>query len=181
MTENELKRLYRSGKTIKELSLVTCMSLSTVRRRLIAAGCAMRTAGPPKGYKFSEEARKNMSAAKKGKMTEAQKKAISERNSCNYNGLNGYGHTKTHNRGYVLGYAPRHPNAHKDGYVMEHTLVMEMSLGRYLDPNEVVHHINRIRSDNRIENLVLMDSKEHCRMHMIERHRERGNGLSTAS
>lgn len=127
------------------------------------------------------EERANRSRGCKGKVVSAeQRRKISERNSCHYNGLNGYGHTKPHNRGYVLVYAPEHPNAHKDGYVMLHTVLVERLIGRYLTENEVVHHINHGRKDNRIENLKLMDKKEHMSMHMRERHSKRRNDLSIA-
>jgi len=56
--------------------------------------------------------------------------------------------------GYVLIWCPNHPYA-KSGYVLEHRLVMEAHLGRVLLPTEIVHHINQIHSDNRIENLML--------------------------
>lgn len=135
------------------------------------------------GCKFTRKRRKpvsdaeraNRSRAQKGKViSEKQRRQISENNSCNFNGLNGYGHTKKQNGGYVLAYAPKHPHAHKDGYLMLHTVIMERAIGRYLKENEVVHHINHDRQDNRLENLRLMDKKEHMRMHM----KERWNGLS---
>jgi hypothetical protein len=69
--------------------------------------------------------------------------------------------------GYVQISCPTHPYAKRNGfYVSEHRLVMEKHIGRYLKPKEVVHHINEIKDDNRIENLVLFPSKkEHGAFH----------------
>jgi len=64
--------------------------------------------------------------------------------------------------GYILIYAPDHPKAKSyRGYVLEHRLVMEQLLGRYLESNELVHHKNGDKTDNRIENLELVTRKNH--------------------
>ncbi|AEJ94070.1 hypothetical protein THIBAULT_148 [Mycobacterium phage Thibault] len=57
--------------------------------------------------------------------------------------------------GYVRIYMPDHPRAHNGRYVLEHIAVMERELGRYLHPDERVHHRNKVRNDNRPENLEL--------------------------
>jgi len=69
--------------------------------------------------------------------------------------------------GYVVRYAPDHPtaNAMGKGYVRRARLVMEEYLGRYLEADEIVHHINRKKDDDRIENLELMTNSEHLSLH----------------
>lgn len=47
---------------------------------------------------------------------------------------------------------------------------MEQHLGRFLEPGEVVHHINEIKTDNRLENLYLCSAEEHVQIHNRYRH-----------
>lgn len=74
--------------------------------------------------------------------------------------------------GYVTTWAgyrkllrPDHPRADSKGYVAEHTLVMEAHIGRFLEPDEVVHHINYDKADNQLDNLQLMTDAEHRALH----------------
>jgi hypothetical protein len=68
-------------------------------------------------------------------------------------------------KGYGLIYKPDHPYAHVDGYVRENRLIMEEHIGRYLRPDEDVHHINKNKLDNRPENLELIGHAEHTSYH----------------
>ena len=70
--------------------------------------------------------------------------------------------------GYKRIYEPQHPHATARGYVKEHIKVIVEMLGRPLKKGEQVHHINRNRLDNRIENLQLVTISEHMRIHMTK-------------
>lgn len=72
--------------------------------------------------------------------------------------------------GYIKILKPEHGRADSKGYVFEHLVVMEKHIKRPVESGEEVHHINRIKSDNRIANLSLMDRKEHRILHIKERH-----------
>jgi len=65
--------------------------------------------------------------------------------------------------------------------VRQHRLIMEKHLGRKLGPKEHVHHINGVKHDNRIENLVVLTSSQHFKHHMTKEVLSRGglNGART--
>lgn len=66
---------------------------------------------------------------------------------------------------YNYALVPDHPNCTKNGYVLEHRIVVENHLQRLLTKEEIVHHINGNKKDNRIENLEVMNYKEHVKHH----------------
>lgn len=117
------------------------------------------------GAIVTKETREKLSKSLKGRVLSPEtRRKISESQK-----QKGIGHKKKRTDGYIYLFYPEHPCSTKDGYIMEHHYVMEKHIGRYLNNDEVVHHINHIRSDNRIENLQLMTFKEHAALHMKER------------
>lgn len=90
------------------------------------------------------------------------------------------GGTSKHGAGYIKELAKDHPHADKGGYVMQHRLVMERVIGRYLDPKERVHHKNGVRSDNRPENLELwsVDHKDPAGIRLSDQLRHLWDRLS---
>jgi hypothetical protein len=67
---------------------------------------------------------------------------------------------------YVYKRAVDHPGANSNGYVREHTLIVEERIGRFLEKHkEVVHHIDGNPSNNNPDNLMLVTHAEHRRIH----------------
>ena len=72
--------------------------------------------------------------------------------------------------GYYGIWMPNHERADKQGYVYEHTLVVEKQMKRLPNKGEVVHHIDLDKLNNDISNLYVCGHKEHSICHRsIER------------
>ena len=115
------------------------------------------------GHKFSAERNKKISQSKLGKkLSEAHCKSISK--SLIGSKRRWKGGRKLHQNGYWRVYVGR-KNGEAD-YKFEHRLAVERFLGRQLLSTERVHHINGIKTDNRIENLMLLQNQgEHEKLH----------------
>jgi len=153
-TKAKLSKLRRG----KRPSLETRIKLSIARRARVM---------PP----ISEETKAKIKAS----WTEERKAKTSAAMSARCGSLSHMwrGGVRTNPEGYVKIYCPSHPFCDGGGYVMEHRLVAERALGKYLDPKNVVHHINKNVADNRNENLVICeDDAYHKLIHkrMKEQH-----------
>ena len=62
------------------------------------------------------------------------------------------------NRGYYISYKGKQKKYSR--------VVMEEFLGRELSSNEIVHHINFDKLDDRIENLIIVTKAEHLNIHL---------------
>ena len=68
--------------------------------------------------------------------------------------------------GYVGYYIPSHHLSNKAGIVFEHMIVAEELLERDLNPGEVVHHKDRNRKNNSVNNLmVFKTNSDHSAYH----------------
>ena len=120
---------------------------------------------PHYGHTHSAETKRKISIKNKGRKMSDQSKlkmSLARRGPNNARWKGGRRHDQD---GYVLIWSPNHPYASSDKYVFEHRLIMESILGKYLTPNEVVHHINGTTDDNRPENLLICSNVQHWIIH----------------
>ncbi|MFA7706237.1 MAG: NUMOD3 domain-containing DNA-binding protein [Candidatus Omnitrophota bacterium] len=124
-----------------------------------------------KGKTITEEHRRKLSKSLKGRApwikgkhhTNSSKSKISKALS-GANNPRWKGGRRIRN-GYVEILAKQHPHCGCEGYVSEHRLVIEKYLRRYLTRIECVHHLNNIKSDNKISNLVVFkDNSSHRKL-----------------
>jgi len=127
------------NKNCKSCTLQGCRLSNETKNKIAMSHISM---------KASAEARKKMSEFRKGENHPQYKGRVRD------------------NMGYIRIYQPEHPNATKAGYVLEHRLVMEDIISRPLKPDEIVHHINGTKDDNRRSNLWLFENNNiHMEFH----------------
>lgn len=134
----------------REVPKRTALSKDAINNKHRCKSCA--TINTQTGKKRSEQSKKNM--------REAQRKT--------HNGGIRFNQGRGYKQLIVDDYHPRKKNRKGGNYIFEHILVVEKNIGRFLEKHEIVHHIDKNKQNNNIENLHLFsgkDNKETSQMH----------------
>ena len=156
----DLIKMYEEQElSLSKISKRTGIAISTVRAMILRSGGIMRTTDDGVRNHFKHHA-SALKGTKRGPMSEERKKKISKAHLRRADRCaKGVSH-KTN--GYVQ--YTRGENKHRS----VHVVMMEDRIGRKLKPDECVHHIDGNRHNNSENNLALMTTSAHARLHRFE-------------
>jgi len=170
LSKEDYKQISNDERTLGELSKTYGVNEKTIRRNL-------KTLGLKKKTRIGKYSRNIKNYCKCGKqVSRGSTRCI----SCSLRGRKSWNKGKKmpmiskenhykwklNKSGYRTIYLPKHPNSSKQGYVAEHRLIVEQKIGRHLTKEEVVHHIDEDKQNNKIENLMLFKTNSlHQKFH----------------
>jgi hypothetical protein len=148
-------KILKDGKWQERLYLVKCEYCS--KEREVKYAVAKDKTNPKHRCQScatiaSQTGRKRSKESKK-KMSDAQRK--NNNGGVRHNQCGGYKQV------IVDEYHPRKKDRKGGNYILEHILIVEKNIGRFIEQHELVHHIDKNKQNNNIENLHLFSGKDH--------------------
>jgi len=167
-------------KSIQQIATEINIGHTTINTWLIKLNIPRRSNSEAnKGKPKSEEHKRKLSEIGKRRITSEETRRKMSISGSGKNNSNWKGGRRKDGKGCILIWNSTHPYRRKDNYIFEHRLVIEVFLKDYIDPENVVHHINGIKDDNRLSNLMLFkNTGEHTKYHDILRKRDVGGRFS---
>ena len=149
--------MYLSGMSITQISEETGIPISTLRFRFKKAGVLRSRA----------DGVRNSIATGRRKSTKGTSRNFTEEWCENIGKAKALaGKTESIGIDTSKGYPRFTRGEHKGKFV--HKVVMELWLGRELDGDECVHHIDGDKTNNNIDNLALMTASGHAKLHRFQ-------------
>lgn len=160
-------KLYENGLSLTQISGILKIPRSTVRLRLIRNGVKLRTSSNAIKLAASQGRMGTSHKGKRNPLTEEWKQNI-RKSALKRGEVKALGYTLKPSGYYEI------TRGENKGRLL-HRVIYENHLGRKLKPNEVIHHINETKTDNRISNLIMMKPNEHAKYHASKREMIRNN------
>lgn len=178
ITKSLLNKLYLlEGKSLRQVGLLLDETPKQISRYLVKFNIKARPfstkgiTGWAKGIPMRQEVKDKLREAHMGKkLSKSHREKVIQTllTGDREKNANWKGGKYLSREGYIYLRLPKHPNVLSNGYFAEHRYVMEQKLGRTIGRFEHVHHINGIKSDNRSENLELLNGQTHTLITMLE-------------
>lgn len=168
LNEEEALRSWRQKNAMVWSECPHCQAIFVGYRKHKRRYCSRQCNGHYRGKNWAKHAHKGRAAWTEASHTSYREKMTGSNNPAWTGGLTYFkrkGKYANQSIKYVRCPTAFLAMARKDGYVMEHRLLVAMELGRPLLRTECVHHANHDATDNRLENLLLFASNADHKRH----------------
>lgn len=177
--KQKLEKMYwEQGKSLSVIAKQVGTSYGSIQRLFYSLGIIRRPFGTkgthPRRDPMSDETKEKIAARHRGKKLSSEHRQKIASGLKEYRSIHPYPTLENHpnwkggmifQNGYVMIKRPDHPHVWANGYVKRAIVVAEEKIGRPMRDDEITHHVNHIKDDDRPENIQVMTNSEHASLH----------------